>query len=115
MNTFKIKKSLVLLGSIMLSSCSLLDTHQLHPTAQIVKIFDSYEQVKDCQFISDLVGSEGTWYSFLFVSNKKLALASINDLKNQANALRANSIHIQNNFNFNTSVTLWGQAYHCDS
>jgi len=115
MNIFKVKISFVLFGIFMLSSCRLLDTHQLHENTQIVKMYDSYQEVKACLFINDLVGSEGTWYNYLFISNKELTLASINDLKNQASALGANAIYIQSNLNFNTSVTFWGQAYHCEN
>ncbi len=103
----------VLFTCITLFSCSLLDIHQLKDKKKVIKIYDSFEQIKACQFINDLVGSEGTWYNYFFISNKDLTIASINDLKNQANAMGANTIHIQYNIDFNTSVTFFAQAYHC--
>jgi hypothetical protein len=99
---------------MLLPACSILDTHQLHDKTKLVKLFDDYEQVKGCRYIGEIVGSEGRWYNFLFLSNKELTLASINDLKNQANELGANNIHVHYNLSFNTSVTFLAQAYHCE-
>jgi len=108
-------KSLLLsLACLSIASCGMLDTHQLHDITKLVKLYDDYEQVKDCRYIGELVSSEGRWYNYLFLSNKELTLASINDLKNQANAMNANVIHINYNMNFSTSVTFLGQAYYCE-
>ena len=78
------------------------------------KIYDSFEPVEQCKFINELVSSEGTWYNYLFISNKELTIASVNDLKNQASEIGANAVHIQYNLNFNTSVTFFAQAYKCE-
>jgi len=98
---------------LTLSSCSLIDIQELDDKTKIVKIYDAYEHIEHCQFVSELVGSEGTWYNYLFISNRDLTLGSIHDLKNQANVMGANAIHIQHNLNFNTSVTFFAQAYTC--
>ncbi|WP_245942569.1 DUF4156 domain-containing protein [Candidatus Colwellia aromaticivorans] len=109
----KIKYASALLSCLLLPACSMLEIHQLHDKAKVVKLFDDYEQVKGCRYIGEIVGSEGSWYNYLFISNKELTLASINDLKNQANAIGANNIHVHYNLSFNTSVTFLAQAYHC--
>ncbi len=114
MNRVKIKYILLLLSCLLLSSCALLATHQLHDKTKIVKIYDSFEPVEQCKFINELVSSEGTWYNYLFISNKELTIASVNDLKNQASEIGANAVHIQYNLNFNTSVTFFAQAYKCE-
>jgi len=113
MSLANIKKTLIILGCLFVSSCSLLDTHKINEDAKQVRIYSDYEQVESCRYLGELVGSEGHWYSFFFLSNPDLTRSSIIDLKNQANAMGANSIHMQNHMGFNTSVTFVGQAYHC--
>ncbi len=108
-----IKKLLLLAICYTLTSCSLLDIHQLDKNANNVKIYDDFDQVKHCQYMGELVGSEGNWYSFFFISNTELTLASIADLKNKALAIGANSIHVEEHMGFNTSVTFLGHAYEC--
>lgn len=111
LDTFK--KIVVLASSAALFSCSLLSTDQVHDKTKMIKIYNSYEPLDQCTFISELVGSNGTWYNYLFISNKDLTLGTVNDLKNQANAIGANAIQIQFNLDFNTSVTFFAQAYYC--
>jgi len=113
MSLVYIKKSLLLLSGLVLSSCSLLDTHQINENAGLIKVISNYEQVKGCRYIRELVGSEGYWYTFFFLSNPELTLASIIDLKNQANEVGADTIYIEAHMGFGTSVTFLGQAYDC--
>mgnify|MGYP003384703956 CR=1 FL=1 len=113
MNSVNIKKSLMLMSCLTLTSCSMLDTHQLDDNANHVNIYDDFEQVKHCQYLGELVGSEGKWYTFFFISNTDLTLGSIADLKNKAVDIGANSIHIEEHMGFNTSVTFLGHAYEC--
>ena len=113
MKLVNIKKSLLLLSCLTLSSCSLLDTHQLNENAKNIIIYGDYEQVEHCRYVGELIGSEGRWFNFAFLSNTELTLASIADLKNQASELGANSIHIEEHMGFSTSVTFVGHAYNC--
>ncbi len=113
MNSVQIKRLILLISCLVLTSCSILDTHQLEENANHVKIFDDFDQVQHCQYKGELVGSEGTWYTFFFISNPELTIASINDLKNKAISIGANSIHIEQHMGFNTSVTFLGHAYKC--
>lgn len=115
MNLIKLKKLLLLVSCFVLSSCSLLDTHQVTENGKKVKVYSDYEQVSDCRYIGELVGSEGTWYTFFFLSNTELTLASIIDLKNQAYEIGADSIHIEEHMGFGTSVTFLGLAYDCQT
>ncbi|PKG80935.1 DUF4156 domain-containing protein [Colwellia sp. 75C3] len=91
----------------------MLDTHQVNEISEQVKIYDDYEQVQKCRYLGELVGSEGSWYTFFFISNTDLTLASIADLKNKAISIGANSIHIEDHMGFSTSVTFLGHAYEC--
>ncbi|WP_017221612.1 DUF4156 domain-containing protein [Moritella dasanensis] len=110
-NHFKIL--FIFITALTLTSCSLFDIQPLDDTTNVIKIYDRYEHIAQCTFVNELVGSEGTWYNYLFISNTDLTLGSIHDLKNQANAMGANAIHIQYNLSFNTSVTFFAQAYDC--
>lgn len=109
------KKLLLLLSCLSLVSCSVLDTQQLHHNTSQINVISNYEQVKGCRYISELVGSEGHWYSFFFISNTELTYASINDLKNKASEVGANTVYIDEHMGFGTSVTFLGQGYDCSS
>ena len=113
MTSVNIIKLILLVSCLALASCSILDTHQLVNHANNVKIYDDFDQVKHCQYMGELVGSEGRWYTFFFISNTDLTLGSIADLKNKAIDIGANSIHIEEHMDFNTSVTFLGHAYKC--
>ncbi|WP_250658116.1 DUF4156 domain-containing protein [Alkalimarinus coralli] len=106
--------AIVTLSSILSASCSLIETAELHPDARDVRMFDSYEQVEKCAFIKEIVGTEGHWYNYIFITNKDLTLGAVNDLKNEALSLNANSVHVHTNMSFTTSVTILGQAYRCE-
>jgi uncharacterized protein YbjQ (UPF0145 family) len=80
---------------------------------ETVRLYSDTEQIKDCTFIDEVIGTQGHWYDFIFISNKNLTQGAINDLKSQARALGANSVHVHTNMAFQTSVTILGQAYEC--
>ena len=103
----------MLLSCLMLFSCSLLDTHQLTNNAKQIKVVSNYQQIDNCRYIEELVGSEGHWYTFLFLTNTELTLASIIDLKNQANGIGADTLYIEEHMGFGSSVTFLAQAYDC--
>lgn len=96
-----------------LSSCSLLEIKKIKPGDETVRLYSDEEKVKDCTFIDEVIGTQGHWYDFLFISNKNLTQGAINDLKSQARDIGANSVHIHTNMAFQTSVTILGQAYKC--
>lgn len=108
-----LKALFISITCLTLTACSLFDIQPLDGTSNVIKIYDAYEHLEHCVYVDELIGSEGTWYNYLFISNKDLTLGSLHDLKNQANAMGANAIHIQYNLSFNTSVTFFAQAYHC--
>jgi len=73
-----------------------------------------YDKTPDCRYLGEIIGSEGHWYTYLFISNKNLLQGALNDLYNQANTKGANVVFISDNVSFSTSVTFYGQAYSCD-
>jgi len=115
MKVVTVTKALLLLTSLLLSSCTLLQTQQLHDNTRQINVISNYEQIRGCRYISELVGSEGHWYTFFFISNTELTHASINDLKNQASDVGANTVYVEEHMGFGTSVTFLGQAYYCSA
>lgn len=68
----------------------------------------------DCRYLGEIVGSEGHWYTYLFISNTNLTQGALNDLQNKANTIGANVVFINDNISFTTSVTFYGQGYFCN-
>lgn len=106
-------KFLPVILMFFLSSCSLLEIKKIKPGDETVRLYSDEGKVQDCTFIDEVIGTQGHWYDFLFLSNKSLTQGAINDLKSQARDIGANSVHIHTNMAFQTSVTLLGQAYKC--
>jgi hypothetical protein len=67
-----------------------------------------------CQFLGEVIGSEGHWYSYWFISNTLMVQNAINDLKNSVYAKGGNVAAVYGDMAFTTSVTLLGQAYKCN-
>jgi uncharacterized protein YbjQ (UPF0145 family) len=118
MNTI-IKSCLVFYLVLSVTSCSSLA--QKNPDNKPVRLIHKYELnivakgiSPDCRYLGEVIGSEGHWYTYLFISNRKLIQGAINDLHNNANAMGANVVHMSDNIDFATSVTFYGQAYYCD-
>lgn len=72
------------------------------------------EMVSECRFVDNLVGSEGHWYNSWFIANDVLTRAALNDLRNQASEVGADTVFIPGYVNpFRSSVTIIGQAFFC--
>jgi hypothetical protein len=98
------------------SSCAPVE---LHPDNKPVRMI-FYNEVNlaknlpTCIYISPLVSSYGHWYNYLFLSNTEMTQGAIDDMYNKANEVGANVVYVNKNIDFTTSVTLLGQAYHCE-
>lgn len=80
-----------------------------------MRIFFRPEEVKGCEYVGESIGSEGHWYSSWLISNKNLVTGALNDLRNNAQRIGADTIFIPPNLLlFRTSVTFMGQAYRCN-
>ena len=114
-----IKYSTCLLAALILSSCS--HENVKHPDNKPVRLVFKYElgivaadTTPECKYLGEVIGSEGHWYTYLFISNSNLTQGALNDIYNKANALGANVVFISDDISFATSVTFYGQAYHCE-
>jgi hypothetical protein len=110
---------LLLTMTFTVSSCS----HQNHkdpdnkPVRLIFKnelyIVATEDETPECSYLGEVIGSEGHWYTYLFVSNTNLTQGALNQIHNKANDMGANVVFISDDLGFTTSVTFYGQAYNC--
>ena len=109
----------VLITSLLMFGCSTFEASNLAPPLEgshsVQVYFDRSGIINRCERVKELIGSEGHWYTYLFISNDQLVQSSINHLKNQAYAAGADTIVIFEPFYFTTSVTLLGNAYACNN
>jgi len=110
---------LIVLLYFALSACSSIA--QKHPDNKPVRLIQKNElsiilndNTPDCRYLGEIIASEGHWYNYLFISNRNLVQGALNDLYNRANKVGANVVFISDNVSFTTSVTYYGQAYHCN-
>lgn len=108
-----IKVFLVPLTVFLLASCSILEIKKITSGDETVRLYSEESTVRNCEFIDEVIGTQGHWYDYLLISNENLTQGAVNDLKSKAKALGANSVHVHTNMAFKTSVTILGQAYKC--
>ncbi len=70
---------------------------------------------QQCEYLGEVIGSQGHWYDYLFLPNKLMTQGALNDMRNEAHRIGANTVVIHKNTMFVTSVTITGQAYNCNS
>nr|WP_255725103.1 DUF4156 domain-containing protein [Photobacterium sp. OFAV2-7] len=96
---------------LLLTGC---ETTHLHTHSENVRIrWNATTLLETCTDKGTVIGSEGRWYSYLFISNRALTKGALNDLKNQAAQRGANTVDLYHPQAFGTSVTLLGNAYDC--
>ncbi len=84
------------------------------PEAQSVDIlWGNQPELAQCTKQSSLIGTEGHWYTFWFISNKDLMRGALNDLRNQVHLSGGNTVQLYSPQAFDTSVTILGNSYYC--
>ena len=108
-----------LIIALLITSCSA--KNQKNPDNKPVRLIFKNElnivatdSTPECKHLGEVIGSEGHWYTYLFISNTDLTQGALNDIYNKANELGANVVFISDDITFVTSVTFYGQAYHCE-
>ena len=91
------------------------------PAAMNIELVNEPPDSSKCQFLAEIVGSQGNWFTGDFTSNKNLVVGARNELRNEAYKLGANVVYIQDMKNTNaygslgtTNTTAVGKAYRCD-
>lgn len=84
----------VALASLMLAGC-VAPANRLSDEARQVHVrLDSGFNADGCQWKGSVTGSEGHWYNYLFYPNDVMMHGALNDIKNQAAALGANTVYL---------------------
>ena len=107
----------VCLASIAFAGCA---ANAVNPDAQGVELVNEAPDPAKCKFLGEVVGSQGNWFTGDYTSNKNLVIGARNELRNEAHALGANVVYVQDMKNTNawgslgtTNTTAVGKAYHC--
>ncbi|MGR5146778.1 DUF4156 domain-containing protein [Photobacterium alginatilyticum] len=101
-------------GLILLLLLAGCETTRPYAHSESIRIrWNASEQLEACTDKGTVIGSEGHWYSYWFISNRALTKGALNDLKNQAVQRGANTVDLYHPQAFGTSVTLLGNAYDC--
>lgn len=106
-------KTLALVLSVLSTGCTTPTTLVDNSAQDVRTILESQFDTHECKWLGEVTGSEGHWYSYLFYPNDVLVQGAINDIKNRAKQLGANSVFIIHPQDFATSFTILGNAYYC--
>ena len=116
-------KILLPILAIALLSSACANWHHTNKNSDSVQLYFSLKHRVDdklltefdqkCERLGEVIGSEGRWFNFLFISNKLLTQGALNDIKNQAYKVGADKVVVHKKLDFQTSVTILGQAYDC--
>ncbi|HEB58508.1 MAG TPA: DUF4156 domain-containing protein [Gammaproteobacteria bacterium] len=107
------------LCALALAGCS---ATPVTPQAAGIEIVTEAPDTTRCQYLGEVVGSQGNWFTGDFTSNENLAIGARNELRNEAYKLGGNLIHLQDVKNTNawgslgtTNTTAIGKVYKCKS
>lgn len=107
-----LRNCLIYIIFLMLSGCVAVS---LHSEAQSVRIVFNNDDLSKCEFIAEVTGSRGNWYSYLFMPNDNMIRDALIDLRNNTSNAGGNTVKLSDQqIGFTTSVTFWGQAFQCN-
>ena len=101
-----------LLSTMLLAGCS--TSSLLVDASRVVLTWDANDIQNTCERRGTLIGSQGSWYNYWLISDRDLTQGALNQLRNQAAGLGANTVSLYSPPDFSTSVTLIGNAYYCE-
>lgn len=111
------KAAWLALAAVSLMGCA---AKSVKPEAASVEIVNEVPDPARCKFVGEVVGSQGNWFTGDFTANKNLVIGARNELRNEAHALGANVVYVQDLKNTNawgslgtTNTTAVGKAYRC--
>lgn len=108
----------LLVGISLLSGCSATSINEQGQKVVIVQSMPQ-EYAGRCQFLGEVVGSQGNWLTGSWTPNKNIALGARNDLRNEAAKLGANVVVLTDTINSTDednaleNITNIGRAYRC--
>ena len=100
---------------VALAGCA---AKRLSPGAQAVLLVN--EVPSNCQFLGEVVGSQGNWWTDDVTSTKNKMVGARNELRNQAFAMGATHVQVMESRNTKsgvsfdvTNTTVIGNAFRC--
>ncbi len=98
---------------LLLTACANI---ALEKNAASVKVYYSLSEYKEvCEYMGDVIGSDGNLMSFWFMSNDNLTRGVLNDIRNEARAIGGDSVFIlREQLQYTTSTTFVGSVYRCN-
>lgn len=117
-------KNVILL--LLLATLSACASTSLKQGATMVRLTHTEPSTEKCQFLGDITGSQGDFFSGAFTSNEDLETGARHDLKNKAHAMGGNVVYLLtqragqtgsygdgSGSTEQTNVTLTGNVYRC--
>ncbi|CAH1584962.1 DUF4156 domain-containing protein [Vibrio rotiferianus] len=107
----------VMIGCIALAltGCSAPSTLPSETSFDVEIRIDNQFNPEQCEYLGELTGSEGHWYSYLFFTNDAMMQGAMVDLKNNAAKLNADTVYMISPQDFTTSFSVLGTAYQCQN
>ena len=108
-------KKIIIVSALIMAGCA---AKPLIPDAAKIKLSDVKPSEVYCKFAGEVVGGQGNWWTDDITSTKNIVQGSRNDLRNQAYALGANYVHIQQSampvdYVGGKTMAIVGNAYQC--
>ncbi|NRB65929.1 MAG: DUF4156 domain-containing protein [Vibrio sp.] len=103
----------IVMSLALVAGCTTPATRLNHDANMVQIRMDSSFDPTNCQWQGDLTGSEGHWYTYLFYPNDIMVQGAVNQIKNRASQLGANTVFMTSPQDFTTSFTILGSAYNC--
>lgn len=105
------------LGFVALSLLMACSAKPMTPGAEKV-LLSNDKPSGDCEFLGEVVGGQGNWWTDDITSTKNVVEGSRNDMRNKAYALGANYVHIQQiaqdtSYLGGGKMGMSGNAYRC--
>ena len=115
------KLQVIILGVTVLglAACA---AKSLNVGAEKVELVNELPNKSNCEYLGEIVGSQGNWFTGDFTANEDLITGARNELRNKAHELGGNIVHVQDlehssasNSLGTTNVTSIGKVYKCAS
>ncbi len=95
---------------LFLNGCA----HSLNNNAASVDVYYSTIEKINCDYLGDVIGSDGNVFTFLFMSNVDLTRGALNDIRNNARVMGGDTVFIfREQLLYTTTTTFVGSVYDC--
>ena len=105
---------LILINSVLLLLLNGCSHIPLEDSADSIEVFYSINDRTKCEYVGDVIGSDGNIFTFMFMSNVSLTRGALNNIRNEAMAMGGNTVFIlRSQLSYNTTTTFVGSVYSC--